>query len=73
MSDQHEYHQSKRRTLTTEEFDVRGRRSFLTGLVAMGLGGASVAYLSGQTAPNDNIAAPLRSVHDFNSAPPWGP
>ncbi len=68
MSDQHEYHKSPLKTLTQEEFDVRGRRSFLTGLLALGLGGAGTVWLAGNPAEGDRIAAPLRGVHDFNSA-----
>ncbi len=54
--------------MTAEEFEGKGRRSFLIGLLALGLGGAGITELSRQQAPGDRIAAPLRSVHDFNSA-----
>lgn len=67
MSD-HKYHESPRKTLTPGEFDVKGRRSFLTGLLFLGLGGSGIAHLSRLEADGDRIAAPLRSIHDFNSA-----
>ncbi len=69
MSDsEKKFHESPRRTLTQEQFDVRGRRSFLTGLVAFGLGSAGITTLARSTAEGDRIAAPLREVHNFNAA-----
>lgn len=67
MSD-HEYHQSKRRTRTIEEFETKGRRSFVTGLLALGLSGSGIAVLSRHRGEGDSIPGPLRSVHDFNAA-----
>lgn len=68
MSNDNDFYVSPRRTMTAEEFEGKGRRSFLIGLLALGLGGAGITELSRQQAPGDRIAAPLRSVHDFNSA-----
>lgn len=63
-----QFHESPRRTLTEEEYEGRGRRSFMTGILALGLTGAGISYLSGSVGEGDRIASPLRSVHDFNAA-----
>lgn len=57
-----------RKTMSAEDFDVRGRRSFLTGLLGLGIAGAGISVLSLQSAEGDRIPGTLRNVHDFNSA-----
>ena len=54
--------------MTVEEFDQRGRRSFLTGLMSLGLVGAGITTVAFQTGENDRISGTLRNVHDFNAA-----
>jgi len=65
---QRQFHASPRKTRTRAEFDERGRRSFLIGLLTLGLGGAGITTLARATATGDRIAGPLRSVHDVNAA-----
>ncbi len=56
-----------RKTMSKEEFDVRGRRSFLTGLGAAAIGMAGLTRIN--TGPVDNnIPAPLRTVHEANAS-----
>jgi len=58
---------TKRKTMTPEEFEVRGRRSFLTGLGAAALGVAGLTRIN--TGPLEgSIPAPLRSVHELNTS-----
>ena len=68
MSEKPEFYQSPRREMTKEQFEVRGRRSFITGLLALGATGAGITTLARSTAEGDRIAAPLRGIHDFNAA-----
>ena len=64
MSDQN----PRRKTMSPEDFDIRGRRSFLTGLIGLGLATTGITALSLQSAEGDRIPGALRNVHDFNSA-----
>jgi DMSO/TMAO reductase YedYZ molybdopterin-dependent catalytic subunit len=60
--------QNERKTMSADEFDVRGRRSFLTCILGLGLAGAGISALSLQSAEGDRIPGVLRSGHDFNGA-----
>lgn len=68
MSEAPDFHESPRQTMSAEEFDVRGRRSFITGLLALGAMGAGITTLARSVGEGDRIAPQLRGVHDFNAA-----
>lgn len=56
------------KTISEAEFLDKSRRSFMVGLAAVGLGGIGLRQLASQTREGDNIAGPLREVHDLNGA-----
>jgi DMSO/TMAO reductase YedYZ molybdopterin-dependent catalytic subunit len=58
---------AQRKTMTAEEFDVRGRRSFITGLAAASVGGFGL-YSIVNDEPVDRIPGVLRSVHERNGS-----
>lgn len=58
----------KRRVISEDEFRDKSRRSFLLGMATLGLGGLGLRQLANHTGEGDNIAGPLRQVHDFNGA-----
>jgi len=56
----------KRKTISADEFEKKGRRSFLTGLGAFGLGAAGITKINSDV--DRRIPSALRAVHDVNGA-----
>jgi len=56
----------KRKTISVEEFEKKGRRSFLTGLTGAALGIAGITKLNSDV--DRRIPSALRAVHDVNGA-----
>ena len=58
----------KRKIISQTDFHAKSRRSFLFGAATFGLGGFGLRQLANHTGEGDNIAGPLREIHDFNGA-----